>query len=213
MGVSWRTVPMPSSVAALPRTRAGLPVPGAATWHGANGGSANTVAWSEELGSHLTCTCTPGVGKPVFKEQCPVRQRAYMTQGRCGLCTRDFADDEQLVFIGEAGTEYYLEPPMHPSCAAYALQVCPVLDAAMAGIETVLADTYTLVEDRITGVGPDGQPQHSKFPFADPAARDLGTLAFYVACPDAPRRIRGTAWLSGLRTGACSSGGRGPARG
>jgi hypothetical protein len=175
-------------------------VPGAIAWHGADEGSSSTVAWSDELGSHITCGCTPGSGKPAFGEQCPVRQRAFMTQGRCGLCTRDFTDEEHLVFIGETGTEYYLEPPLHASCAAYALQVCPVLheDDAMARIEIALADTYTLVEDRITGVMPDGQLQHSQFPFADPAARELGTLAFYVAFPDDPDRSRATAWLSAL---------------
>jgi hypothetical protein len=196
MGASWRNVPMPSRVAELPRSRAGLPVPGAITWHGVADGNSNTVAWSEELGSHITCSCTPGSGKPVFGEQCPVRQRAFMTQCRCGLCTKDFADDEQLVFIGEVGTQYYLEPPLHASCALYALRACPVLHRAMTGIEVALADTYTLVEDRITGVTPDGQPHHAKFPFADSMARELGTLAFYVATPDDPHRSRGTAWLT-----------------
>jgi hypothetical protein len=134
----------------------------------------------------------------------PQRWRSWSgaSAAHSAIAVRDFAPAripqaaKARTVIGEVGTQYYLEPPLHASCALYALRACPVLHRAMAGIEIALADTYTLVEDRITGVTPDGQPHHAKFPFAESMARELGTLAFYVATPDDPHRSRGTAWLT-----------------
>ncbi|MEU2357738.1 hypothetical protein ABZ599_33000 [Streptomyces misionensis] len=74
----------------------------------------------------------------------------------CGLCTKGIGAMEQLVFVGETDAGYYLEPPLHQDCAAYALQVCPRLHAAGERIEVALAQTYTLLEDRITGMTAGG---------------------------------------------------------
>lgn len=195
MSASWRTVPMPPRVAELPRNSAGRPVPGNIAWHGVDDDGSILLTRSPELGGHITCRCTPGLGTPAFGEQCPVRQREFMTRRRCGLCTKYIATTEQLAFIGETNAAYYLEPPLHLSCAAYALQVCPRLHAAGDRIEVCLTHTYTLAEDRITGLTPEGDPARATFRFGDPLARDLAVLEFYLAFPAAPERRSGPAWL------------------
>lgn len=196
MSASWRTIPMPSRVARLPRNSAGLPVPGNIVWCPADDDGSILVTKSDELGGHITCQCTPGRGTPAFGEQCPVRQRQFMTQRRCGLCTQDIAATEQLAFIGETDAQYYLEPPLHHSCAAYALQVCPRLHAAGESIEVALTQTYELAEDRITGMTPEGELRRAMFPLGDPLSRHLGILEFYLAFPVSPTRLTGPAWLA-----------------
>ncbi|MFF9074489.1 hypothetical protein ACF1A9_19630 [Streptomyces sp. NPDC014872] len=119
-----------------------------------------------------------------------------MIQRRCGLCTQDIAATEQLAFIGETNAQYYLEPPLHHSCAAYALQVCPRLHAAGECIEVALTQTYELAEDRITGMTPEGELRRATFPFGDPLSRHLGILEFYLAFPISPTRLTGPAWLA-----------------
>ncbi|MFJ8752019.1 hypothetical protein ACIREO_22215 [Streptomyces sp. NPDC102441] len=118
-----------------------------------------------------------------------------MTQRRCGLCTKGIPSTEQLAFIGETAAPYYLEPPLHLSCAAYALQVCPRLHAAGESIEVALAHAYTLTEERITGMTSEGGFVRAQFRFGDPMARQLAVLEFYLAVPDAPERRTGPAWL------------------
>lgn len=127
MSSSWRNVPIPASVARLPRNSAGRPVPANVAWYEPDDDGSILVDRDPELGGHVTCPCTPGRGTPRFGEQCPVRQRQFMLQRQCGLCTETIAPSAQLAFIGETNAQYYLEPPLHQVCAAYALQVCPVL--------------------------------------------------------------------------------------
>ncbi|MFD6471769.1 hypothetical protein [Streptomyces goshikiensis] len=119
-----------------------------------------------------------------------------MIRRECGLCTLAIEPTAQLVFIGETEARYYLEPPLHPHCAAYALQVCPVLHAAGDTIEVALTHTYTLAEDRITGVSPGGQLRRGVFPYRNLAARHLAVLEFYLAFPDTPERVTAPTWLA-----------------
>ncbi|MFF8431022.1 hypothetical protein ACF07Y_38995 [Streptomyces sp. NPDC016566] len=186
---------MPPPVARLPRNSAGRPVPGNITWYEPDDNGATLVTRDSEKGAHITCPCTPGSGTPRFGEQCPVRQRQFMTQRQCGLCTQGIRPTDQLVFIGETNAQYYLEPPLHPLCAAYALQVCPVLHASGERIEVALTHSYTLAEDRITGVSADGTMRRSVFAFGDPVAHHLAVLEFYLAFPDTPERRTGPKWL------------------
>ncbi|WSM44678.1 hypothetical protein OIE78_34480 (plasmid) [Streptomyces cellulosae] len=196
MRPSWRSIPMPSGVARLPRNSAGRPVPGNIAWYEADDDGAILVMQDHELGVHITCPCTPGRGTPKFGEQCPVRQREFMLQRRCGLCTRDIEPTGQLVFVGETSAQYYLEPPLHPLCAAYALQVCPVLHAAGERIEVALTQSYALAEDRITEMTDEGKMRRSTVPFGHPFAPYLGVLEFYLAFPETPERLPGPVWLA-----------------
>jgi len=196
MSLSWRNVPMPPAVARLSRNSAGRPVPGNIAWYDPDDDGSILVTRDDELGGHVTCACTPGRGTPRFGEQCPVQQRRLMVQRRCGLCTQPIEPTAQLVFVGGIDAQYYLEPPLHPLCTAYALQVCPVLHAAGERIEVALTQSYTLAEDRITGVSADGTLRRSTFPFGDLVARHLAVLEFYLAFPDAPERLTAPTWLA-----------------
>ncbi|MFJ9580627.1 hypothetical protein ACIRQF_30090 [Streptomyces sp. NPDC101191] len=196
MSSSWRDVPMPPAVARLPRNSAGRPVPGNIAWYEADDDGAILVTRDDELGGHVTCPCTPGRGTPRFGEQCPMQQRLLMRQRRCGLCTQAITPLAQLVFVGESDAAYYLEPPLHPLCAAYALKVCPVLHAAGESIEVALTTSYTLAEDRITGVSADGALRRAVFPVGDPAAHHLAVLEFYLAFPHTPERLTAPTWLA-----------------
>jgi len=187
---------MPPQVTQLPRNGAGRPVPGNVAWYKADDDGAILVTSNDELGGHITCPCIPGRGTPAFGEQCPVRQRQFMVQRLCDLCTKNIAASEQLVFVGETDAQYYLEPPLHQACAAYALQVCPRLHANGDRIEVALAQTYMLTEDRITGMTAEGGLRRARFPFGDPVARHLAVLEFYLATPVAPTRRTGPAWLA-----------------
>lgn len=196
MSPSWRDVPLPASVARLPRNSAGRPVPANVAWYEPEDDGSILVDRDPELGGHVTCPCTPGRGTPRFGEQCPVRQRQFMLHRQCGLCTEAIEPTAQLVFVGEANARYYLEPPLHQLCAAYALQVCPALHEAGERIEVALTPSYTLAEDRITGVTGDGTLRRTVFPLGAPAARHLAVLEFYLAFPDTPERHAAPTWLA-----------------
>ncbi|MEW2260784.1 hypothetical protein [Streptomyces sp. NPDC047869] len=187
---------MPPAVARLPRNSAGRPVPGNIAWYTPDDDGAILVARDTELGGHVTCPCTPGNGTPRFGEQCPVRQRELMAQRKCGLCTQAIKPTAELVFIGETDAPNYLEPALHPLCAAYALQVCPVLHAQGERIEVALVHSYTLAEDRITGIAADGTLRRSVFALGDVVAHHLAVLNFYLAIPDTPERLTGPTWLA-----------------
>jgi hypothetical protein len=196
MNPDWRRVPMPEAVARLPRNSAGRPVPANVEWVHPHDDGEILVDRNHELGAHITCPCTPGLGTPRFGKQCAVRQRQFMLRRQCGLCTRPIEPTEQVVFVGEPNAPFYLEPSLHDDCAAYALQVCPVLHAAGERIEVALTHTYTLAEDRITGVSTDGTLRRQAFPLGAPADYHLGILEFYLAFPDAPRRLAATTWMA-----------------
>ncbi len=196
MSLSWRSVPEPASVARLPRNTAGRPVPASAAWYEPDDDGSILVSRSPELGAHVTCPCTPGRGTPRFGEQCPARQRQSMVQRLCGTCSETIEPTAHLVFIGETNAPYYIEPPLHQLCAAYALQVCPVLHAAGEHIEIAVTPSYTLAEDRITGVSADGTLRRRVFPLGAPAARHLAVLEFYLAFPEAPERHAARTWLT-----------------
>lgn len=196
MNGSWRSVPMPPHVAHLPRNTAGHPIPGNISWHEADDDGSILLTSNDELGRHITCPCAPGRGTPAFGEQCPVRQREFMVQRLCGLCTKGIDMMEQVVFVGETDAPHYLEPPLHQDCAAYALQVCPRLHAAGERIEVALAHTYLLLEDRITGVMAEDEWRRATFTFGDPVARHLAVLEFYLAIPATPIRLTGPEWVA-----------------
>lgn len=68
--------------------------------------------------------------------------------------------------------------------------------AAGERIEVALTASYTLAEDRITGVAADGALQRSVFPLGSPAAYHLAVLEFYLAFPDTPERNAAPTWLA-----------------
>ncbi|MFJ5068426.1 hypothetical protein ACIQC7_18725 [Kitasatospora sp. NPDC088556] len=101
----------------------------------------------------------------------------------------------RLVFIGGPNAAFYIEPPVHPRCAAYALMVCPTL-AAAEDVELTIARTYSLRERRMTGVSAEYTLIYDLFPYRDPAARRRGPLDFYLAFPENAHRITAKEWLA-----------------
>ncbi|MCX5216219.1 hypothetical protein OG689_44595 [Kitasatospora sp. NBC_00240] len=118
-----------------------------------------------------------------------------MLRRRCSVCTNAISLTDRLAFLGDATLSFYLEPPIHLACAAYALQVCPKLHGAGARIEVALTRTYTLRETRLTGVNAVLKPTRALFDYQDPAARGH-LLEFYVAYPEAPQRVPAPEWLA-----------------
>ena len=155
-----------------------------------------TVHSNADLGKHVVCPCEPGRGTAAFGDQCPERQRHLMAERRCGICTKVIKPTSQLLFIGAAAAGFYVEPPVHPRCAAYALQVCPALSTAGGDVELAIARTYTLAERRLTGVANDGTPLYAVFPFRAPQARHRGVLDFYLAFPEDAARLPAPRWLA-----------------
>ncbi|MFJ9574686.1 forkhead box protein [Streptomyces bacillaris] len=196
MTAHWRSIPMPPNVARLPRNTAGRPVPINTPWYEtADAGGQMAIRSSADLGEHVVCPCEPGRGTAAFGDQCPPRQRKLMEQRLCGICGRAIKKTSSLVFIGAPNAGFYIEPPVHPRCAAYALLVCPTLSAA-DDVELTIARRYVLRERRMTGVSPDLKITYDLFPHRDPNARRRGPLDFYLAFPENAHRIAAKDWLT-----------------
>lgn len=196
MTATWQSVPMPPNIARLPRNTAGRPVPHNTPWNdpGSAGGQL-AVARNAELGEHVICPCQPGRGTAKFGDQCPPRQRQLMVNRFCGICSRPIKSTSRLVFIGGPNADFYVEPPVHPRCAAYALLVCPVL-AAAADVELTISRSYSLRERRITGVSAERDLIYGVFPYRDPGARRRGPLEFYLAFPEDSEQVPAKEWLA-----------------
>lgn len=63
-------------------------------------------------------------------------------------------------------------------------------------LKSPIAQTYTLMEDRITGMTAEGELRRARFAFGDPVARLLAVLEFYLAVPAAPIRLTGPEWVA-----------------
>lgn len=138
---SWRDVPMPAGVAALPRAANGMPVPYVAAWEGED----DMVVEKDEAadGAEAVFPRVPRVGKtrPVFGEMEPSRQRAVVRYVLCQVCAVELGpmwDTNQgqplhwlIDMMHEPSTlpghMLVLEPWVCDDCMVYALQVCPGL--------------------------------------------------------------------------------------
>jgi len=193
----WQHVPMPPRISELPRNTAGRPVPGNVPWYGTDAGDGQMrVARSAELGPYVACPCTPGQGAPAFGDQCPEHQRSLMAGRRCGTCTAPIEPNRRLVFVGAAEASYFLEPPVHPACAVYALQVCPVLSRDSSKVSVSVARSFTMTERRITGLGHDFRPKYTVFPLGSALAKEAGALDMYVAFPKEAEQMLASDWLA-----------------
>ncbi|WP_327378677.1 hypothetical protein OG393_32705 (plasmid) [Streptomyces sp. NBC_01216] len=118
-----------------------------------------------------------------------------MSKRLCGICGRAIRTTSRLVFIGGPNASFFIEPPVHPRCATYALMACPTL-AAAEDVELTIARTYSLRERRMTGVSAEYTLIYDVFPYRDPAARRRGPLDFYLAFPENAERIAAKVWLA-----------------
>lgn len=101
-GFSWREVPLPATVAALPRDRRGFPV-------------------------LFTAVVRPD-GTPDFRVSDPLKRARCVTERLCGICGAALTYWSAFI-AGPLMFENRIagDPPMHEACARYALRVCPYL--------------------------------------------------------------------------------------
>mgnify|MGYP001221490271 FL=1 len=196
MPETWKTVPKPPAVAALPANTAGLPVPWNASWTT----RPERVHYRAGCGFVLDCDCVHGHGTPRYGEQCMRRQRQAMIERRCGLCGRTIASTDTVVFYGSpAQALLFIEPPTHPSCMAYAVRVCPRLAAYAEASVVLLTRDYLLLQRRALTADPQETAGYGLFDLDDALACLAGVLDFYVAVPTAPKVVPVTEWLLATR--------------
>jgi hypothetical protein len=179
MPAAWRTVPMPETVAALPRTAQGMPVPFTVS----RGPDPERIAYREETGLTVVCDCDPGTDKPVFSAQCPERQRQCAKDGLCSVCGQRISEEEYSAFGGLPlpGTNLYMEAAAHTACLAYAFQICPVLGRESGPDHpVVLAARVRTCEARHASA--EDQNTIITFRHGDPRGRSI-PLQFYLSQP------------------------------
>ncbi|MFJ2782264.1 hypothetical protein [Kitasatospora sp. NPDC087315] len=160
-------------------------------------------------GPTLVCTCVPGRGRPLLGQVCPQRQRACMNERRCQLCGLRIKHRFRAVFVAGApkgdGPGFVIEPPLHRSCAAYAIQVCPHLITGHRGGDLHVAEVqeYHLLEQRVRPQGRDLSAGLLPQVFApgDTDAHAFGALDNLVAAPQGPWTPAAD-WLKHTRTTA-----------
>ncbi|GAA1439435.1 hypothetical protein [Nocardiopsis tropica] len=179
MPAAWRTMPMPETVAALPRTAQGMPVPFTVS----RGHDPERIAYREETGLTVVCHCDPHTDKPVFSAQCPERQRQCAKDGLCSVCGQHISEEDYSVFGGLPlpGTNLYMEAAAHTECLSYAFKVCPVL-ARESGPDhpVVLAAGVRTCEARL--VDTSDPNTILIFRHGDPQGRVI-PLQFYLSQP------------------------------
>lgn len=124
---AWRDlsqVPMPDSIAALPRDERGYPIP------------FNVVVDAN--------------GKPDFRIIDENKAATAMLTGRCALCGGDLIGN--AAFVGgprSINAHLFADGPMHPECAEYAVQVCPMIAAPkFSYTEKTAPDGYEIANIR-----------------------------------------------------------------
>nr|BEK71305.1 hypothetical protein KPHV_85320 [Kitasatospora purpeofusca] len=203
----WRSIPIPEPLAARPRTRAGVPIPANTPWRAPGADVPMQFRLTDELGPHLTCDCVQGEGVPSFGDQCPVAQRHQIRERLCSACGRDLTlGGEAPVFVAGVGP-WFVEPAMHPSCAAFALFACPVLSSSIDLLAVTSFTHYTVYERRANSLDEAGQPRHRAFDLGDVLGRLLGgVLDYYIAVPEDPEPMLAADWLEARRASGALGG-------
>lgn len=139
----WRDVPMPRSIAGLPRALGGLPVPYVAQWSGEEEMCIRIDRYADNQRAVFPrLPDQRGRGKPVFGVMEPSRQREVVATMRCQVChkplpgiTNVLSPLSQPLWLADMlrepltfrGHKLSLEPWVCDDCMVYALQVCPAL--------------------------------------------------------------------------------------
>lgn len=98
----WQSVPMPAGIAARPKDARGFPI--------------------------TFVTLIQSDGRPDFTTVDGGKIMRCIYEDLCGLCGQDLGQGQPVAFIGgpiSCSGGNFLDPPMHPECAKYAMQVCP----------------------------------------------------------------------------------------
>ena len=140
----WKAVEMSEHIARLPKDKKGFPIPYVAEWsHEADD---STFVIHDEGWAQANCNCKIGEGEPILGHQCPVRQRECMAEHKCQVCGFPIeGTDTEMAFIGGEDMNVFWEPPLHLSCAAYSLQVCPGI-TRRPGVRVRVCTEYELLD-------------------------------------------------------------------
>ncbi|WP_236568103.1 MULTISPECIES: hypothetical protein [unclassified Nocardiopsis] len=187
-------VPKPRSIQRLPTTRSGYPIPVITP----RGDMSETFTLVElpDTGLTVACPCQDTDRPHKLGAMCPDLQRRTMLRHRCGVCGKRLDPRTGLAFVrSDPVTMVFIEPPLHPRCMAYAVQVCPMLARHAERAEILIARRMELRERRVTAF-PDGTKGVSQyFPLGDPQARHAGALDYLVATPVNPDIYPCPMWL------------------
>lgn len=191
---------MPPEIAELPRDQRGYPVPWFSDWTSRS--ESPLISRNARIGVFADCTCQIGQGEPILGEPCVVRAREAVIQRRCSTCGIAIRPGSDMVWPSHTGdvAPYFLEPPNHPGCLEWALQVCPHLVGANRsdprGLLVVTARRYDVHQVRRvpTSMGMNAtQIINSTKPAACRAAP--GYLYGFALTLRDPRRKIAAVWL------------------
>lgn len=187
-------VPKPRPIQRLPTTRSGYPIPVITP----RGDMSATFTFTElpDTGLTAVCPCKDTDRPHKLGLICHDLQRRAMLQRRCGVCGKTLDPRTGLAFVrSDSQSQDFIEPPLHPRCMAYAVQVCPMLARHAEGSEILIARNMRLRERRVLAF-PDGTRGVSQyFPVGDPRARYAGALDYFVATPVNPDIYPCLVWL------------------
>ncbi|MEV6818553.1 hypothetical protein AB0M72_07330 [Nocardiopsis dassonvillei] len=187
-------VPQPRSIQRLPTTRSGYPIP-VITPRG-DMSETFTIVELPDTGVTVVCQCQDTSRLHKLGAMCPDLQRRTMRLHRCGVCGKRLDPRSGMVFIrSDTATTVFIEPPLHPRCMAYSIQVCPMLADHAARSEVLVAHSMQLRERRHIPA-PDGQSTlYRYFRLGDPLGRRFGALDYLAATPVNPGIYPCLAWL------------------
>lgn len=99
----------------------------------------------------------PGEGKPQFAKPHMVRQRRSIAEMRCTVCGEKTPENDRWWFkLGDFREGYFMttEAPVHHSCGAFALTVCPHLKGRERDFEP-LPRAYVILKALVGGPATD----------------------------------------------------------
>lgn len=183
--MSWKDVPMPPAVAALPKDKRGYPIPWISEWERPD--DSVGVVFDHEGYAVVGCGCEIGLGEPNLGKLCPRRQRRAMRHKLCDVCGSRV--DAPFIFMGRRGNLCYSESALHTECAIYSVQVCVAIRTPLkrANFEVVVCRSYDLMRQVWYGLAPDGDVLRKLVPMNKKILAVNGSPAptgFYMAIPD-----------------------------
>lgn len=160
---SWRDVPMPDTIARLPRSDGGLPVPYVAQWEGEEHMTIRPCPYAiGQLGVFPTDPEAFTRGRPVFGIMEPSRQREVCMAVKCQVCrgvldpmTEELVPTSSIHWLVDMlrepktmrGHKLALEPWVCDDCLVYALQVCPGLIGSKTPFRSMMVDKRVAIKN------------------------------------------------------------------
>lgn len=197
----WKAVEMTEHIARLPKDRKGFPIPYVAEWTHESDDS--TFVVHPEGWAQANCNCKIGEGEPILGHQCPVRQRECMSEHKCQVCgfPIEGVPHTEMAFIGGESMNVFWEnvfwePPLHLSCAAYSLQVCPGI-TRRPGVRVRVCTEYKLLDRFEFSMNPNDVEftPSGKLPLVVSLGIRRGVFTYHGAIPTDPQIMTANEFL------------------